>query len=33
VRFLADESCDFTVVKAVRNAGHDITAIAEIALP
>jgi predicted nuclease of predicted toxin-antitoxin system len=30
VRFLADESCDFTVVKALRNAGHDITAIAEI---
>jgi len=30
VRFLADESCDFTVVKALRNAGHDITSIAEI---
>jgi predicted nuclease of predicted toxin-antitoxin system len=30
VRFLADESCDFTVVNALRNAGHDITAIAEI---
>jgi predicted nuclease of predicted toxin-antitoxin system len=30
VRFLADESCDFTVVSALRNAGHDITAIAEI---
>jgi hypothetical protein len=29
-RFLADESCDFTVVTALRNAGHDITAIAEI---
>jgi uncharacterized protein (DUF433 family) len=24
------ESCDFTVVTALRNAGHDITAIAEI---
>lgn len=30
MRFLADERCDFTVVKALRNAGHDITAIAEI---
>ena len=30
MRFLADESCDFIVVKALRNAGHDIMAIAEI---
>jgi predicted nuclease of predicted toxin-antitoxin system len=30
VRFLADESCDFAVVTALRTAGHDITAIAEI---
>ena len=30
MRFPADESCDFTVVTALRNAGHDITAIAEI---
>lgn len=29
MRFLADESCDFAVVTALRNAGHDITAIAE----
>jgi hypothetical protein len=27
---LADESCDFAVVTALRNAGHDITTIAEI---
>ena len=30
MRFLADESCDFAVVTALRNAGHDITAIAAI---
>jgi predicted nuclease of predicted toxin-antitoxin system len=30
VRFLADESCDFAVVRALRGAGHDVTAIAEI---
>jgi hypothetical protein len=30
VRFLADESCDFAVVTALREAGHDVTAIAEI---
>jgi predicted nuclease of predicted toxin-antitoxin system len=30
VRFLADESCDFAVVTALRNSGHDTTAIAEI---
>jgi predicted nuclease of predicted toxin-antitoxin system len=29
VRFLADESCDFAVVVALREAGHDVTAIAE----
>lgn len=27
--FLADESCDFAVVKALRAAGHDVSAIAE----
>lgn len=27
--FLADESCDFAVVIAVRAAGHDVTAIVE----
>ncbi|MBV8208057.1 MAG: DUF5615 family PIN-like protein [Acidobacteria bacterium] len=28
MRFLADESCDFAVVRALRGAGHDVTAIA-----
>jgi hypothetical protein len=27
--FLADESCDVTVVRALRVAGHDVAAIAE----
>jgi hypothetical protein len=31
MRFLADESCDFHVVRTLRNAGHDVTAIIEIA--
>jgi len=30
VRFLADESCDFSVVRALRVAGHDVTAVAEL---
>jgi predicted nuclease of predicted toxin-antitoxin system len=30
VRFLADESCDFAVVTALRAAGHDISAVVEI---
>jgi len=30
MRFLADESCDFAVVRALRQAGHDVEAIAEI---
>jgi hypothetical protein len=29
---LADESCDFSVVRALRSAKHDVVAIAEIAL-
>ena len=29
MRFLADESCDFTVVRALRGANYDVTAIAE----
>lgn len=28
--FLADESCDFAVVRALRAAGHDVVAVAEI---
>ena len=30
MRFLADESCDFTVVTALRAASHDVSAIVEI---
>ena len=30
MRFLADESCDFAVVQALRAAGHDVVAIAEV---
>jgi len=30
VRFLADESCDFAVVTALRAARHDVIAIVEI---
>lgn len=31
MRFLADESCDFAAVRALRAAGHDVVAVAEIA--
>jgi len=31
MRFLADESCDFAVVHALRAAGHDVVAVAEVA--
>ena len=31
MRFLADESCDFSVVRALRAAGHDVLAVAELA--
>lgn len=30
MKFLADESCDFSVVRALRDAGHDVLAVAEI---
>jgi len=30
MRFLADESCDFAVVRALREAGHDVLAIREV---
>ena len=30
MRFLADESCDFAVVRALRGAGFDVLAIAEV---
>ncbi len=29
LRFLADESCDFAVVRALRSAGHDVQAVSE----
>ena len=29
MRFLADESCDFAVVVALRTAGHDVKAVVE----
>jgi hypothetical protein len=31
MRFLADESCDFRIVRALRAAGHDVTAVIEFA--
>jgi predicted nuclease of predicted toxin-antitoxin system len=31
MRFLADESCDFAVARALREAGHDVLAVAEAA--
>ena len=31
MRFLADESCDFRVVQALRAASHDVTAVIELA--
>jgi predicted nuclease of predicted toxin-antitoxin system len=30
LRFLADESCDFSVVVALRAAGHDVSSVIEI---
>ena len=30
MRFLADESCDFAVVRALRATGHDVSAMVEI---
>jgi predicted nuclease of predicted toxin-antitoxin system len=29
MRFLADESCDFSVIRALRQAGHDVLAVSE----
>lgn len=29
MRFLADESCDFAVVRTLRAAGHDVLAVSE----
>ena len=30
VRFLADECCDFAVVRALRRAGYDVLAVSEV---
>ena len=30
MRFLADESCDFAVVRVLRGAGHDVAAVCEL---
>lgn len=30
MRFVADESCDFAVVRMLRSANHDVLAVAEI---
>lgn len=30
MRLLADESCDFAVVRALREAGFDVTAVSEV---
>jgi len=31
MQFLADESCDFAVVHALRTAGHDVIAVSDFA--
>ena len=31
MRFLADENCDFAIVRLLRQAGHNVVAVAEIA--
>ena len=31
LRFLADESCDFAVVRALRASGYDVLAVSEVA--
>jgi predicted nuclease of predicted toxin-antitoxin system len=31
LRFMADESCDFAVVRALRAEGYDVLAVAEVA--
>ena len=30
LRFLADESCDFAVVRALRAEGYDVLAVSEV---
>ena len=29
MRFLADESCDYLVVRTLRDAGHEVSALAD----
>ena len=29
MRFLADENCDFAIVRALRSVGHDVLAVSE----
>jgi hypothetical protein len=29
MRLIADESCDFRLVRSLRSAGHDVIAVAE----
>lgn len=31
MRFVVDEGCDIAVAQALRSAGHDVVAVAEIA--
>lgn len=30
MQFLADESCDYAVVRALRDAGHDVFAVSDV---
>jgi len=30
IRFLADESCDFAIVRALKSAGYDVAAVSEL---
>jgi predicted nuclease of predicted toxin-antitoxin system len=30
VRFLADENCDYAIVRSLRDAGHDVVAVCEV---
>ncbi len=30
MRFLADESCDFIIVRALREIGHDVLAVSDV---
>ena len=32
LRFLADESCEFSVVRSVRKAGYDVLAVSEVTI-